>query len=153
MYRNRYHEQLDRVDRWLDRIKHPGEDRTENEDFLWAFFQNCWHLKDWIADDPASGQSGDDMDKAIEGYDSLRVVQGLALSGKHLKVDSSKRPAKDPRVDKALVLGRIHLGREESDWISYVAYDASANEWIPALELAEQAVKDWIEILTEKGLL
>ena len=54
-----YQEQLKRVERWLSRIRHSSKhDRNQYEDFLWAFFQNCWHLKDWIMNDTNSSALG-----------------------------------------------------------------------------------------------
>jgi len=58
-----YHEQLARVRRFLARVENlsvnpkfelPPEKQTEYEDMLYAFFQNCWHLKDWIKHDAAA---------------------------------------------------------------------------------------------------
>jgi hypothetical protein len=47
-----YREQLDRVRRffartWVD----TGRTDVQYQDDTWAFFQNCWHLKDWIKND------------------------------------------------------------------------------------------------------
>lgn len=39
--------QLARVSRWLDRLIH-ARSPEEAEDFLYAFFQNCYHLRDWM---------------------------------------------------------------------------------------------------------
>lgn len=151
---HQYQEQLHRVERWLERIKHPGDDRDLNEDYLWSFFQNCWHLKDWIVNDHVAGQSGAVLEIAIAQYDSLKIVQGLALHSKHLELDYDRAPAKDPRVRKARMVGdvSVYIGRNPYSKVSYRVYDDSKKDWIPVLELAEQAVNDWKQILTDRVL-
>ena len=50
-----YIEQIRRIERFLQRIDPPSKDhgsQVEYEDNLWSFFQNAWHLKDWIKNDP-----------------------------------------------------------------------------------------------------
>src|SRR5258708_1539825 len=48
-----WREQLERVVRFLARLQNHDRPKHDYEDDLWAFFQNCWHLKDWIKNDPA----------------------------------------------------------------------------------------------------
>lgn len=51
--------------RWLSRLEQfdfpdgvtPERRHEEYLDFLHAFFQNCWHLKDWIRHDRTAPQS------------------------------------------------------------------------------------------------
>ena len=46
-----YRDQLDRARRFLDRMEAPCSNEVEFQDMVWAFFQNCWHVKDWIEND------------------------------------------------------------------------------------------------------
>jgi hypothetical protein len=49
-----YVSQLKRISRWQERINstHPMSD-LEYQDYAWAFFENCWHMKDWVSNDGA----------------------------------------------------------------------------------------------------
>ena len=49
-----YMDQLNRVRRMLDRINRQDREPIEYGDDIWSFFQNCWHLKDWVKNDPSS---------------------------------------------------------------------------------------------------
>jgi len=43
-----FRDQLDRVRRLRARLDVHNRPRPEYEDDLWSFFQNAWHLKDWL---------------------------------------------------------------------------------------------------------
>jgi hypothetical protein len=49
-----YRDQLDRTRRFLERIlaARAAGYVVDYQDDVWAFFQNCWHLKDWVKHDP-----------------------------------------------------------------------------------------------------
>ena len=47
-----YRDQLDRARRFLDRIEQLAANDVEFQDMVWAFFQNGWHIKDWVRNDP-----------------------------------------------------------------------------------------------------
>ncbi len=52
-----------RVNRWYDRFGKidAGVEHYKSSDFsddeMWSFFINCYHFKDWLKNDPASGLS------------------------------------------------------------------------------------------------
>src|SRR5438105_1733230 len=56
-----WREQWDRVQRWYQRLVGIAVGRPHNMDLdsYWddvlGFFQNCFHFKDWLKNDPASG--------------------------------------------------------------------------------------------------
>lgn len=94
-----YGEQMKRVRRWLERIELPAESQTEHEDFLWSFFQNCWHLKDWIKNDPTTSSGVvNGIESDINRYDSLKISADLANGSKHLVLLRPPRHAKNPQV-------------------------------------------------------
>src|ERR1035441_4160378 len=85
-----YRDQLDRTRRFLDRMKISNQCGTEFQDMAWAFFQNCWHIKDWLDNDPLAT---DQQKKAAIGMahqsQTLRICQDLCNGTKHLELDSA----------------------------------------------------------------
>ena len=87
-----YKEQLDRTRRWLQRIENKNAQPTEYLDFMIAFFQNCWHLKDWIKNDVTLK---DTIHQTIETeaakYNSLMICADVANRTKHLVLKKNIR--------------------------------------------------------------
>jgi hypothetical protein len=147
-----YQQQLARVERFLQRILAPTTDRKEYEDFLWAFFQNCWHLRDWIKNDTSIRKRKRDVIlPIIHKSKILAICQCLANRSKHYRLDG-----RSPRHAK--MVGGISLTIEDSQ----SAEDAvtSSVDYIirvgkktrPALPFAQDAVSEWRNILHENRL-
>src|SRR5271157_2999438 len=91
-----YQEQLARVRRSLARVESssvnpklelPPEKQTEYEDMLFTFFQNCWHLKDWIKNDAAAPATlAAPIERLCRQYQSLLLSADIANGAKHLKL-------------------------------------------------------------------
>jgi len=83
-------EQFKRVQRWYELLKniHTNMEYDQNSDYyqdvIYAFFQNCWHLKDWIinskAIDPKTVYSFIDLNN------DLKICRDLANGSKHLLI-------------------------------------------------------------------
>jgi hypothetical protein len=54
------------------------------DDDLQHFFQDCWHLKDWIKNDASLGLSNA-IEKEVATHKALRVAADLANGCKHLE--------------------------------------------------------------------
>jgi hypothetical protein len=82
-----YQAQLARVERFLNRISTPNANRDEYEDFFWAFFQNCWHLRDWIKHDSSiSTTKRQSIARAVARSSILKVCGCTANRSKHYKL-------------------------------------------------------------------
>jgi hypothetical protein len=87
-----YRHQLDRARRFLDRMEQPVDDMDDGgmtdvdfQDMVWAFFQNCWHAKDWVANDrnvPRAARNGV-IAMALASV-PLKVCEQLCNGTKHL---------------------------------------------------------------------
>jgi hypothetical protein len=87
-----YQEQLGRVERFLQRISVPNTNREVYEDFLWAFFQNCWHLRDWIENDTSIRKSKRGaILLAVDQSKVLAICQCIANRSKHYRLDWKPR--------------------------------------------------------------
>ena len=69
---SKYHEQFERVGRFLHRIRRDDRESVEYLDDLWAFFQNAWHLKDWIMNDSSLQQEL--RDRVIDSVHSSEKI-------------------------------------------------------------------------------
>jgi len=101
-------EQYSRLLRALKRIENNRNRLMEEyEDDVWFFFQNCWHLKDWVKNDDNIPQKvKKSIEKDIEKYDALCICADLANRSKHLKLERNiRRDAKVSSRDTVINAG------------------------------------------------
>lgn len=81
--------QLDRVSRWHRRIlaaaTSPELDQDDLLDFVYAFFQNCWHLLEWVqrTSDVSAAQL-----QSFRMQKEMLICRDLANGTKHLSLKS-----------------------------------------------------------------
>lgn len=142
-----------RVQRALIRIENnKNRQEEEYEDDVWFFFQNCYHLKDWIIHDDTNPISSKTVEADIERNLELKLCADLANRSKHLKL--TKKPRKDAKISsKDLTIdcataGFPGEGRWHYDFV--VSWEDSSME---AIKLAQESVKEWAKLLTTYGVL
>jgi hypothetical protein len=159
-----YKEQLSRVQRLLDKIKNQDGGTEEYIDNVWAFFQNCWHLKDWIKNDaavPAAVRAS--IEQEVKQYDSLKICADLANRSKHLKLTSNMRcDAKITGVGVTihappltLRLGSHGTGEAENEkgYAEHPFYiETDDGKTYYGISLAVKAVDDWNKIFAKFNL-
>jgi hypothetical protein len=79
--------QLDRVRRWCRRAAN-ATDLADRRDYLYAFFENALHLRDWLHDTGAVPEAN--LKKFFEANVEMRLCRDLANSHKHY---SLRRPS------------------------------------------------------------
>jgi len=164
-----YPEQLARIRRFLDRLEKlsvneelelPTERQEEYEDMLYAFFQNCWHLKDWIRNDATAPSTlKDDIESHCKHYQSLMLCADVADGTKHLTFDKQKRTNKGHRPGgkiKPEIMIRFTesfaTGESTSEGVRYqYRITDNAGNSFDALDLAKRAVSDWETLITTNG--
>jgi hypothetical protein len=67
--------QYDRLLRSLRKVERADEDPTVQLDDLFSFFQNCWHLKDWIKNDDARNDAGHPTGRDVEREEAFALLQ------------------------------------------------------------------------------
>jgi hypothetical protein len=142
-----YRDQLDRVRRWLQRVLRVGPARdVDYQDDVWAFFQNCWHLKHWLKNDP-DPSIGDPIraaiHSAVHASASLRICQGMANGTKHLR----SKPA--VAAEHSHVNTQITSGAET---VLDCFLEDSEGKLRSARVVAQECVSEWEGILTQLGL-
>ena len=149
MTTKKYTEQWERVKRQLQRFEalERGIDHTQHSehysDDVHSFFQNCYHLKDWIKNDPyCSGWQ--DVEKLINGDVHLQLCADLCNAQKHLTLTQRPRSDQNPQFGG----GKTHLTITEGGPATIqiaVSYTISTKHLgdIDALILARQCVDSW----------
>jgi hypothetical protein len=71
-----YRDQLDRMRRFLARIldRERVPDIAAYQDDVWSFFQNCWHLKDWVKHDPLLDDATKDRIKIAAEFSTRLAI-------------------------------------------------------------------------------
>ena len=150
-----YIQQLARTYRFLDRYKERCSVEVlrdpsrfnELEDFLWAFFQNCWHLKDWIRNDETLSRAlRDSIWHDVKDCRELLIVADLANGSKHF----ARCPEKEwvGATERQITLSRTSTGQS---WTSH-EIELATGDRFSALQIAEEAMVAWSRILEQHGM-
>jgi hypothetical protein len=143
-----YRHQLDRVRRFLDRVEGPHANDVDFQDMMWAFFQNCWHLKDWVDHDPlASDVQKSSVIREAHDSDVLKICRDLCNGTKHLGLD--RKPSSGAGAAHDHVATTITPG--ESSTIDCIVQDGFGNP-ISGKQLARDCVAEWERILKSEQL-
>jgi hypothetical protein len=112
---------------------------SENSiDEIYAFFQNCYHLKDWLKNDRGLPRN---VQKSVESFvnrtRSLRVCGDLAISLKHLERRSNKSH-EDPAFGS-----KTYSYSVADSSLSIKSRITTRTGQEDVFALATQCVKDW----------
>jgi hypothetical protein len=157
---NTYRDQLDRTRRWLAKIEKNTERAEEDyQDETWAFFQSCWHLKDWVKNDCSLPKDiREIVTDAAHASTLIQACQKLANGTKHLiltKQVMSNPKLKGKRSGSGVVAAHSHIGTNitpGSATVISVVIDMGGGKTRDGLELARELVTEWERILTVAGL-
>jgi hypothetical protein len=143
-------QQLARTERWLARLSHvyPGT-HQDYDDYVLAFFQNCWHIKDWIRNDPALPQAlRDGIEKEVMNHPSLMICADMANGSKHLSLTRPRVGAGAKHSHREL---KVVAGDPSQTTITYyIATDG--NNKVRAMDVARDAIDAWRQILKKSDL-
>ena len=151
----KFTEQFKRMERWYQRLKiicdrvPDGFGPLEERDDVLAFFQNCYHLKDWIKNDDNSGISSTDVEGFVGESEFLKVCGDLCNGDKHLKITN-------PKVDRNTNITRhVYLppgGHINDPIVKREFIIESGDNKYEALYLANKCMKEWKKFFNDKGL-
>ena len=124
--------QFNRVQRAFMRVlDNQNRKLVDYEDDVWNFFQNCWHLTDWIKNDKQSVAKATrgKIDVEVRSYPALMMVGELTNKSKNLEVTSNV----------------TEQGGKEHAEILLTIIDDKVDE-SPVKTLATDAMKNWMAI-------
>ena len=127
-------------------MNRPYESSVEYDDDLQHYFQDCWHLKDWIKNDPTSGV-GAQVESEVSAHRSLRIVADLANGSKHLTRHTHREGA---YVTATHVTA--HLGQNKPVEVAHVVTLPDGTVF-SAQTLVHEAFQAWAEVLRKTGLV
>ena len=108
-----------------------------------TFFTECFHLGDWLWDDPSTGLTEQEVQQFILGDPALRICEGMANTNKH----HSRRKA-------TYVTARISSVNSDDKGtqasVSWSQGKQSSSD--DALDLARRCVAAWQGYMAAKGL-
>ena len=146
----RYIEQLERTKRYFSRfsginsgVSHSMASPNYDDD-VYAFFQNCYHIKDWIKNDPCCSQWRGDVEEFINANDNLRICADLCNGLKHLKL-TGPRSTENPQFAGNHISLSIQEGFSQPSGvgISITYRIATASGDMDAFDLASRCVRAW----------
>ena len=148
-------EQFARVARWYDRLKKVNRGKRHDsdtdlyEDDLYAFFMNCYHLKDWIKSDlnlKAAGR-GRDVEDAVKSHVYMQVCEGICSGEKHFGMPRNKAKPK-PRVQSAHIKIDVTQGMIAIDYNIDTGGPLGAMQ---AFDLATKCMEFWKDYIDKIG--
>ncbi|MFC1689812.1 hypothetical protein ACFL07_09205 [Pseudomonadota bacterium] len=124
--------QFNRVQRaFLRVLDNQNRKLVDYEDDVWSFFQNCWHLTDWIKNDTqgvAKATRGK-IGVEVKSYPALMIIGELTNKSKNLEVTSNVTEED---------------GKEHGE-ILLTVIDKNGDEF-PVKTLAIDAMKNWMAL-------
>jgi hypothetical protein len=162
----KWEEQWKRVLRWYERFRliDGGAEQTNPiesyEDDVLAFFMNCYHFKDWLKNDPATGVKSPEVEAFVNRSPNLTLCGGLATGSKHLSI-SDPRFDPDTKISKRITsfaptvtVGPPGTPVEAPPTRIAVIYGIKASGVThDAFIVATRCVEEWDAFLVSKGLL
>lgn len=152
-----YKEQYKRMKRWYNRLKaiytgmeHKVSDEYYNDN-VYAFFQNCYHLKDWLKNDPNLQRLLPDIGTLVEdfanrGPDCIQVCGDLCNGSKHMIIST-------PKIDANTHLGGRKLRFDFGTHVLAIEYKIECRDQShDALCLAESCISEWDDFMTRHNI-
>jgi hypothetical protein len=151
-----YREQYDRMARWYNRFAATDQGRTHDGasdsyvDEIYAFFLNCYHLKDWIKEDPSvPGIARQAVEGHVNASRPLRLCADICNSLKHLE-RTSNRSKESPSFGKKDFALSFGPGQPTIISLKYEVETTAGP--VDAFQLATDCVTAWDVFLTTHAL-
>ena len=142
---SKYPEQWDRVRRWYLRFTEISEGKLHDrpsdfyQDEVYAFFMNCYHLKDWIKHDPTASSLSAKVEAFITTVPEMALCADICNGIKHLVLSKPRSP-ENPHFGKRLF--KVGVGTQPTTIAVEYTIDTESGT-IDAFDLATRCLKAW----------
>ena len=120
-------------------------------DDFYSFFTCCFHLKDWLKNDPSLDAVIRDAAEAVIANNRwLGLCADIANGSKHLRIDHVRVDA-GSRVEKEEPAFQRNFVQENAFQVGRIVVVAGGNVW-DAQDVVTECVRAWDDFLTSKGL-
>ena len=147
--------QYDRMIRWYKKfeeidqgkeVERERQDFFHDHDIVYAFFQNCFHLKDWIINDPDVTLPKSDVVDYTYKTDCLKLCSDIANGTKHLRLDKT-RSGISPTIGPLNITLTELPNRNVRYAIKYSIGTTSG--YFDAFEIATQSIQKWKDFIVK----
>ncbi len=149
-----YKRQFERVKRFLGRVEDQNRELVDYEDDLWSFFQQSWHLKDWIKNDPSVPAAvRSRVENEVKKHQVLMICADLANRSKHLHLTRNRTGARSGGKNVVAVIKEKLSTSESTSSISWNHQITLQNgSTLAAVQLGRDAVAAWKQVLQDIGI-
>ena len=151
---DKYLEQSERMQRCYDRFRQfnsrlADKASSDYEDDVYAFFMHCYHLKDWIKNDPSVRTQmpniGTDVERFINESEALSLC--AALCNSQTRLDLNRSHSSEPRIfGRKRYHYELNIGSRSSIRLEWLV-EWNNNPPIDAFELATECIAEWDKFL------
>jgi hypothetical protein len=139
-----YREQWNRTKRWLKKFEGANPLIMPNcDDVVYAFFQNSWHLKDWIKNDESIPiETRKSVERIVKSYPARILCADLANGSKHLALKNPRSGVVAPTLVQSLKI----VGGDSSK--TRLDYEVMCDDGtrVQALDIAHEVQAAWLDI-------
>ena len=149
--------QFERVARTFQRVlNNQNRNPVEYEDAVWSFFQNCWHLKDWIKNDSqgVAKATRQKIDVEVNSRPALVMMGDLANKSENLELTISPTGARKAPPIQSKAGASAYIDRrdrtqkaDKADGAIYLLVTDKNGDEFPVKKLATDAMKNWMAII------
>ena len=129
----------------------------ESCDMIYAFFQNCFHLKDWIKVDKPElkGKVERLFEKENQNpnFRCMKICADLCNGSKHCELTRKELIRIDPNTDVDVRMLKASFNFMDDNLSFYINYEIlSDNDSYDVLELAGRCIAKWDEFMKDNSL-
>ncbi len=160
---SQWQEQYQRMKRARGRLNREWNDGTEGEDktdrvrdAFFVFFQNCYHMVDWLENDPARPIRRAETDRFVKASPALSLCDALCQGSKHAVLKQKGITAVQPERQVISELPFVDSSGKKLGGIQFSAMEMTV-VWSAgqtnAFDLADECFAEWDQFLVSRGLV
>jgi hypothetical protein len=157
-----WREQYRRMKRARDSMNTTWNDRASRPDHMdhvldafYGFFQSCYHMVDWLENDPSQPIRRSDADRFVYASPALALCSDLCHGSKHATLEARRLLLRPERE----VLSSLPIQDATGKMIAAISVSAMEMSVIRAgqiaknaFDLADECISEWDRFLSENGL-